>query len=81
MLGVVVVGRAQVDAVLEFGDFYGFLPLTGGLVELVEKVIALAFLVQLLGLLLKGGAYTSAQLLLWPPHGPPWMPHVSSTSP
>lgn len=48
------------DTVLVLGDFYGFLPLTGGPVELVEKVVALAFLVQLLSLLLEKGAHVSA---------------------
>lgn len=66
VLGVVVVGGAQVDAVLVFGDFYGFLPLTGGPVELVEKVVALAFLVQLLSLLLKKGVHVSAATALAP---------------
>lgn len=53
MLGVVVVGGAQVHTITGLGDFGGFLPLAGGLVELVEKVVAPAFLVQLLSLLLK----------------------------
>lgn len=44
---------------MEFSDFYGFLPLTRGLVELVEKVVALAFLVQMLGLLLKKRVHVS----------------------
>lgn len=48
------------DAVVEFGHFYGFLPLAGGLVELVEKVVALAFLVQLLSLLLEERVRVSA---------------------
>lgn len=52
MLGVVVVGGAQVDPVVSLGRFDGFLPLVGGLVELVQEVIAFAGLVQLLCILL-----------------------------
>lgn len=53
VLGVVVVGGAQVDAVVGLGRLDGFLPLVGGLVELVQEVITFASLVQLLCVLLE----------------------------
>lgn len=48
VLGVVVVGGAQVDAVAALGRLQGLLPLAGGLVEVVQQVVALAAFVQLL---------------------------------
>lgn len=53
VLGVIVTGGAQVDAVMQLSHSHSVLPLTGGLVELVQEVVALALLVQLLGLLLE----------------------------
>ncbi|RLV94074.1 hypothetical protein DV515_00013282 [Chloebia gouldiae] len=54
VLRIVVVGGAQVDPVMSLGCFDGFLPLVGGLVELVQEVISFAILVQLLCVLLGG---------------------------
>lgn len=54
VLGIVVVGGAQVNPVMSLGCFDGFLPLVGGLVELVQEVIASAILVQPLCVLLGG---------------------------
>lgn len=63
VFGVVVVGGAQMDAVVEFGDFYRFLLLVGGLVEFVQKVVAFVVFVQLFGIFLER-RYTLAWLLL-----------------
>lgn len=52
VLGVVVVGGAQVDAVMELRHFHSFLPLVRRLVELVQEIIAFALLIQLFSLLL-----------------------------
>lgn len=48
VFGVIVVGGAQVDAIVVLCCFQGLLPLARGLVEIVQQVIALTALVQLL---------------------------------
>lgn len=48
VLGVIVVGGAQMDAVAALCRLQGLLPLSRGLVEVVEQVVALTALVQLL---------------------------------
>lgn len=48
VFGIVVVGGAQMDAIMTFSDFQSLLPLAGRLVENVQQVIALTTLVQLL---------------------------------
>lgn len=48
VFGVIVVGGAQMDAIVALCCFQGLLPLARGLVEIVQQVIALTALVQLL---------------------------------
>lgn len=52
VLGIVVAGGAQVDTVVALSNLYGLLPLAGGLVELVEEVVAPALLVELFSVVL-----------------------------
>lgn len=54
VLSIVVVSGAEVNPVMSFSCFNGFLPLVSGLIELVQKVVAFASLVQSLCVLLKG---------------------------
>lgn len=46
--GIIVVGCAQMDTIVNFSDLQSLLPLARGLVERVQQVIALTALVQLL---------------------------------
>ena len=56
MLGVAVVGGAQVHAVVGLGHLYGALPLPTRLVELIQQVVTPAGAVQALSLLLRDQA-------------------------
>lgn len=48
VFGIIVVGGAQVDAVAALCRLQGLLPLSRGLVEVVQQVVALTAFVQLL---------------------------------
>lgn len=67
VLSIAVVSGAEVNPVVSFSCFNGFLPLVCGLIELVQKVVAFASLVQLLCVLLKGEDTSSllAPRVLW----------------